>query len=80
MAPGVNDGIRQLIRNKRINATSVMMAAPHLDADEVDALTQLNSGETRTALGLHVTLTAPFKPMSEASRRCAAAISCRTRT
>ena len=65
IAPGVNDGIRQLILNRRINATSVMMAAPHLDADEVDALAQLNSGETRAALGLHVTLTAPFKPMSE---------------
>ena len=25
----------------------------------------LNSGEKRAALGLHVTLTAPFKPMSE---------------
>lgn len=64
MAPGVNDAIRQLILNGRLNATSVMMPAPHIDADEVDALEMLNSGETRAALGLHVTLTAPFKPMS----------------
>jgi predicted glycoside hydrolase/deacetylase ChbG (UPF0249 family) len=65
MSPGVNDGIRQLILRHRINATSVMMAAPHLDGEEADALALLNSGETRAALGLHVTLTAPFKPLSE---------------
>ena len=66
MAPGVNDAIRQLILNRRLNATSVMMAAPHIGADEIDALEMLNSGETRAAVGLHVTLTAPFKPMSNA--------------
>lgn len=65
MAPGVNDAIRQLILQGRLNATSVMMAAPHIGADEVDALEMLNSGETRAALGLHVTLTAPFKPLSD---------------
>jgi len=64
MAPGVNDAIRQLILNGRLNATSVMMPAAHIDADEVDALDMLNSDETRAAIGLHVTLTAPFKPMS----------------
>lgn len=64
MAPGVNDAIRQLILNKRLNATSVMMAASHIGSDEVDALEMLNSGEPRAAIGLHVTLTAPFKPMS----------------
>jgi predicted glycoside hydrolase/deacetylase ChbG (UPF0249 family) len=65
MAPGVNAAIRELIARGRINATSVMMPVPHLDADETDALALLNSGVTRAALGLHVTLTAPFKPMSE---------------
>lgn len=65
LSPGVNDGIRQLILKRRINATSVMMVAPHLDADEAGALAQLNAGEQRAALGLHVTLTAPFKPLSE---------------
>lgn len=64
MAPGVNRAIRELILNRRLNATSVMMAASHIGADEVDALEMLNSGETRAALGLHVTLTAPFKPLS----------------
>ena len=65
MAPGVNGAIRDLILRRRLNATSVMMAAPHLGDGEAEALDTLNSGETRAALGLHVTLTAPFKPMSE---------------
>jgi len=64
MAPGVNGAIRELILRRRLNATSVMMAAPHLGSDEVAALDMLNSGQKRAALGLHVTLTAPFKPMS----------------
>jgi len=41
------------------------MAAPHLSADEADALEMLNSGEKRALIGLHVTLTGPFQPMSE---------------
>lgn len=65
MAPGVNNAIRELILRERLNATSVMMAAPHIDGDEVDALEMLNSGKTRAALGLHVTLTAPFRPLSQ---------------
>lgn len=65
IAPGVNAAIRELILRGRINATSVMTAAPHLaDGDEADALEMLNSGKKRTAFGLHVTLTAPFKPLS----------------
>lgn len=61
----VNAAIRELIARGRINATSVMMAAPHLDGEEAQSLEMLNAGEKRAALGLHVTLTAPFKPMSE---------------
>jgi predicted glycoside hydrolase/deacetylase ChbG (UPF0249 family) len=60
----VNQGIRELIAHGRLNATSVMVAAPHIGDDEADALRLLNSGKKRAALGLHVTLTAPFKPMS----------------
>ncbi|HEY0299775.1 MAG TPA: ChbG/HpnK family deacetylase [Rhizomicrobium sp.] len=65
MAPGVNDAIRRLIVRKRINATSVMMPAAFLGHGEARALTDLNAGEQRAAIGLHVTLTAPFKPMSD---------------
>jgi len=65
ISPSVNDAIRELILRGRLNATSVMTAAPHLGGDEADALEMLNSGTKRAALGLHVTLTGPFKPMSE---------------
>ena len=64
ISPGVNAAIRELISRERINATSVMMAAPHLGGDEVAALDTLNSGKKRAALGLHVTLTGPFRPIS----------------
>jgi predicted glycoside hydrolase/deacetylase ChbG (UPF0249 family) len=64
ISPGVNAAIRELILRGRINATSVMVAAPHCGGDEVAALDTLNSGEKRAAVGLHVTLTAPFKPLS----------------
>jgi chitin disaccharide deacetylase len=65
MSASVNGAIRELIMRGRLNATSVMVVAPHLDDDEADALELLNSGVKRAALGLHVTLTAPFKPMSD---------------
>jgi chitin disaccharide deacetylase len=64
LAPGVNAAIRELIVNGRLNATSVMTVAPHCGPAEVAALDTLNSGRTRAALGLHVTLTAPFTPLS----------------
>jgi len=64
ISPGVNDGIRELVLRGRINATSVMVAAPYFNEDEAAALDTLNSGKKRAALGLHVTLTAPFKPLS----------------
>ena len=64
ISPAVNAGIRELIMRGRLNATSAMVAAPHLSAEEVDALDMLNSGRPRVAIGLHVTLTAPFQPLS----------------
>ena len=63
-APGVSAAIRELISRRRINATSVMVAAPHFDSEEAAALAKLNSGEKRAALGLHVTLTGPLRPLS----------------
>jgi len=68
MAPGVNDAIRQLIARGRINATSVMVGAPSFTAEEAGALDALNTGQTRAAIGLHVTLTAPFSPVSDGYR------------
>ena len=63
-APGVSAAIRELISRQRINATSVMVAAAHFNSDEAFALAKLNSAEKRAALGLHVTLTGPLRPLS----------------
>jgi len=63
ISPGVNAGIRELIARGRLNATSVMVAAAHL-GEEAAVLKKINAGDKRAAIGLHVTLTAPFKPMS----------------
>jgi len=63
-APGVSAAICELISRGRINATSVMVAAPHFSNDAAAALAKLNSGEKRAALGLHVTLTGPLRPLS----------------
>ena len=60
IAPGVNAAIRDLIARGRLNATSVMVVAPSFTRDEVDALTR--AGEA--TIGLHLTLTAPFKPLT----------------
>jgi predicted glycoside hydrolase/deacetylase ChbG (UPF0249 family) len=65
ISPSVNSAIRELILRGRLNATSVMTAAPHLGSGEATALAQLNAGEKRAALGLHVTLTGSFEPQSE---------------
>jgi predicted glycoside hydrolase/deacetylase ChbG (UPF0249 family) len=64
IAPGVNDAIRDLIMRGRLNATSVMVATPGFHRSDAVSLGILNSGERRVAIGLHVTLTAPFKPLS----------------
>src|SRR5215207_2572676 len=63
IAPGVNGAIRDLITRGRLNATSVMVAAPAFQSSDAEALAELNKDKTRVAIGLHVTLTAPFKPM-----------------
>jgi predicted glycoside hydrolase/deacetylase ChbG (UPF0249 family) len=65
MAPGVNRGIRQLILMDRLNATSVMTAAPWLGDGEAAELAAVNAARPRAALGLHVTLTGPFRPLSK---------------
>jgi predicted glycoside hydrolase/deacetylase ChbG (UPF0249 family) len=61
---GVNGAIRDLVLRGRINATSVMVVAPSFDRSEAAPLGLLNAGAARVAIGLHVTLTAPFAPLS----------------
>jgi predicted glycoside hydrolase/deacetylase ChbG (UPF0249 family) len=64
ISPAVNGAIRDLILRRRINATSVMVAAPSFDRSEAVPLSLLNAGTARVSIGLHVTLTAPFVPLS----------------
>ncbi len=64
ISPGVNRGIRDLIARGRLNATSVMVVGPAIGRDEILALQSAASSSPRCAVGLHVTLTAPFRPLS----------------
>ena len=64
MSPAVNVAIRDLIVRGRINATSVMVVAASFSHSEAASLNILNATETRVAIGLHVTLTTPYQPLS----------------
>src|SRR5512141_2190333 len=64
ISPGVNSAIRDLIARGRLNATSVMTVGAAIGRDEVTELTKVASDSPRCAIGLHVTLTAPFRPLT----------------
>jgi predicted glycoside hydrolase/deacetylase ChbG (UPF0249 family) len=64
LSPGVNRAIRDLIERGRLNATSVMVVGPAIGRDEVGALAAAAANSSRCAIGLHVTLTAPFRPLT----------------
>jgi predicted glycoside hydrolase/deacetylase ChbG (UPF0249 family) len=64
LSEGVNRGIRDLIERGRLNATSVMVVGPAIGRGEVAALKTVAAGSTRCAIGLHATLTAPFRPLT----------------
>lgn len=61
LAPGVSSAIRTLLSLGRINATSVMTVTPEF-ADEAYALAGAYT-PIEAAIGLHVVLTGPFKPL-----------------
>src|SRR5215510_5016222 len=65
ISPAVNTAIRDLIMRGRLNATSVMVLPPSSSRSEAVSLSILNTVAKRAAIGLHVTLTAPFAPSSE---------------
>ena len=58
----MNAAIRDLVSARPLNATSVMVTAPSF-AREAPWST-LNAVPARAAIGLHLTLTAPFKPLT----------------
>ena len=62
MSPAVSGAIRDLIARRRINATSVMVVAPSFSRSEAAALRQ--AAGDHASIGLHLTLTAPYRPAS----------------
>ena len=64
LSEGVNRAIRDLIGRGRLNATSVMMVGAAIGRDEVTALQRVAADSPRCAIGLHATLTAPFRPLT----------------
>src|SRR6185369_8333206 len=64
MAEGVNRAIRDLISRGRLNATSVMMVGAAIGRAEAAALQDIAASSPRCAIGLHATLTAPFRPLT----------------
>ncbi|MGL3213239.1 ChbG/HpnK family deacetylase [Bradyrhizobium sp. BR 1433] len=64
LSDGVNRAIRDLIERGRLNATSVMTVTPAIGRDAASALTASVANSPRCAIGLHVTLTAPFRPLT----------------
>jgi len=68
ISPAVNRAIRDLVGRGRINATSVMVTAPSFSTAEAMALSDLGDPDGRAAIGLHVTLTAPFRPSTRTYR------------
>ena len=64
ISPGVNRAICDLIERGRLNATSVMMVGPAISRSDVEALQASAKHSPRGAIGLHVTLSAPFRPLT----------------
>src|SRR4029079_712788 len=64
LADGVNRAIRDLISRGRLNSTYVMVVRAALGRAEVAALQEVASSSPRCAIGLHATLTAPFRPLT----------------
>jgi chitin disaccharide deacetylase len=63
ISPAVSGAIRDLIARRRINATSVMVVAPSFSRGEAATLRQ--AAADHTSIGLHLTLTGPFAPLSQ---------------
>jgi len=62
ISPSVSTAIRDLVARGRLNAVSVLVAAPSFQHSEAVPLNVLDSVASRAAIGLHIALTAPFRP------------------
>src|SRR5262249_42228459 len=67
ISPAVSAAIRELVGRGLINATSVMVLTPSFSAGEAKSLQE--AAGARAAIGLHLTLTAPFRPLSDFAPR-----------
>jgi predicted glycoside hydrolase/deacetylase ChbG (UPF0249 family) len=65
ISSSVDIAIRDLVVRGRLNATSVLVVAPGFSRSEAHSLNTLNSVTPRVAIGLHLGLTAPFRPLSK---------------
>jgi predicted glycoside hydrolase/deacetylase ChbG (UPF0249 family) len=67
ISPAVSAAIRDLVARRRINAASVMVVTPSFSASEAAALHE--AGASGAAIGLHLTLTGPFHPLTNFAPR-----------
>jgi predicted glycoside hydrolase/deacetylase ChbG (UPF0249 family) len=67
LSPAVSAAIRELVARGLINAASVMVVTPSFSASEAMALRE--AAAARAAIGLHLTLTAPFHPLTDFAPR-----------
>ncbi len=63
ISPAVSAAIRDLIARRRLNATAVMVVAPTFNRDEAGSLQE--AAGTHAEIGLHLTFTGLFRPLSE---------------
>jgi chitin disaccharide deacetylase len=63
ISPAVSTAIRELVARRLINAASVMVVTPSFSASEAAGLRE--AAAAHAAIGLHLTLTAPFRPLSD---------------
>ena len=64
ISPGVSEAIRELIARGRLNATSAMVVAPSFGPSAALQLSNRTAGKAGVAIGLHLTMTAPFRPLT----------------
>jgi predicted glycoside hydrolase/deacetylase ChbG (UPF0249 family) len=67
ISPAVSAAIRELMARGLINAASVMVVTPSFSQSEAIALR--DAAANRAAVGLHLTLTAPFHPLTDFTPR-----------
>ena len=64
ISPAVDAAIRELLQRGRLNATSVMVVAPSWSRSEAGLLSSLRAAGRLRAVGLHLTLTGRFRPLT----------------